>query len=252
MRTHHCSSTCLETRDCDYNQCQFPQVVTMPDACRAPMAFFVLLSSVANAAFTQQREAAVAQRVSSGDAPLSLHQDAAHGTPPVPSLPTLNWPTPPADWLDVTTGCGGRTGAIGDGVVDDTTAIQVCESDISSRDCVDLPTSMHALQPLRHMHICTFRKRMQSLSVCTRLSYHSTIVTSTSPLSSRCPVGMLRPCEQRERRTPHSVPSGGDVQDHVYSATFSSSRRIDRRPGSYTHTKRNTSVCVCVCVPLSE
>jgi hypothetical protein len=43
-----------------------------------------------------------------------------------PRLPTLNWPNPvPADWLDVTVGCGGELRAVGDGVVDDTDAIQV-------------------------------------------------------------------------------------------------------------------------------
>ena len=81
----------------------------------------MLLSSFANAAFAQQRGADVAQGVAAGDAT----RDTVNAPPFVPSLPTLNWPAPPADWLDVTSGCGGRTGAIGDGVVDDTASIQV-------------------------------------------------------------------------------------------------------------------------------
>jgi hypothetical protein len=50
-----------------------------------------------------------------------------NGTPPTtPGLPTLNWPKPtPADWLDVAAGCGGGMGAVGNGVDDDTEAIQV-------------------------------------------------------------------------------------------------------------------------------
>jgi hypothetical protein len=56
----------------------------------------------------------------------SPHDNGTHAPPTTPSLPTLNWPKPtPADWLDVAAGCGGGMGAVGNGVVDDTEAIQV-------------------------------------------------------------------------------------------------------------------------------
>lgn len=42
------------------------------------------------------------------------------------TLPTLPWPSPaPSDWVTVTQSCGGVDAAVGDGVHDDTAAIQV-------------------------------------------------------------------------------------------------------------------------------
>ena len=55
----------------------------------------------------------------------------------VDKLPVLNWPVP-REWLNVKAGCGGggvsstMAAAVGDGVVDDTAAIQACFDQVSN------------------------------------------------------------------------------------------------------------------------
>ena len=54
------------------------------------------------------------------------------------SLPALDW-TPRSDWQNVRKGCNGTAGAKGDGVADDTAAIQSCIDSMANGETLYLP-----------------------------------------------------------------------------------------------------------------
>jgi len=94
---------------------------------------------------------AAALGTSENPAPLVLADDGPPPPPPVDTLPTLHWPKPPpSDWLNVATGCGdGIAAAVGDGIADDTGAIQACfdliNNESSAHHAVYLPAGTYRI-----------------------------------------------------------------------------------------------------------